>query len=69
MGAAVNNDDDMPPLPEPDRTMWQHGQRIDHYTKAQMLAFAQAALDRLADQADAEIGRMIAAGLGQIKQD
>ena len=34
----------LPPLPEPDRTMWQHGQQIDHYTADQMRAYALAAL-------------------------
>lgn len=33
-----------PSLPEPDRTMWQHGQQIDHYTADQMRAYALAAL-------------------------
>lgn len=35
---------DLPPLPPPDRTMWQYGQQIDHYTAAQMHAYALAAL-------------------------
>lgn len=26
----------LPELPEPDRTMWQHGKQIDHYTADQM---------------------------------
>lgn len=34
----------LPPQSEPDRTMWQHGQQIDHYTANQMRAYALAAL-------------------------
>ena len=37
----------LPALPPPDRTMWQHGRQIDHYTAAQMRAYANFALDAL----------------------
>ena len=37
----------LPALPPPDRTMWQHGRQIDHYTAAQMRAYANSALDAL----------------------
>lgn len=30
----------LPPLPAPDRTMWQYGKQIDHYTAEQMKAYA-----------------------------
>ncbi len=30
----------LPPLPVPDRTMWQYGKQIDHFTEGQMLEFA-----------------------------
>ena len=36
--------DSLPALPPPDRTMWQHGKQIDHYTDEQMRAYASAAL-------------------------
>jgi hypothetical protein len=35
----------LPPLPHPDRTMWQYGQQIDHFTAAQMFAYARDAVD------------------------
>lgn len=40
----------LPALPPPDRTMWQHGRQIDHYTADQMHAYANAALGALADE-------------------
>jgi hypothetical protein len=58
-------DKQLPPLPSPDRTMWQHGRQIDHYTADQMHAYANEALGALADEADAEIRRMTELGLGQ----
>ncbi len=63
MGAAVN---DLPKLPPPDRTMWQHGKQVDHFTADQMRAYAQSALDALADEVEQGIKEMIDAGLGQI---
>ena len=36
----------LPTLPAPDRTMWQHGQRIDHYTTLQMQNYARAAVEQ-----------------------
>ena len=61
------NDGDwrLPTLPAPDRTMWQHGRQLDHYTAEQMRAYALAAINGLADEADAEIGRLVGLGLGQ----
>ena len=35
----------LPPLPLPDRTMWQYGQQIDHYTASQMQEYALKAID------------------------
>lgn len=35
--------DKFPPLPPPDRTMWQYGKQIDHYTADQMQAYARSA--------------------------
>lgn len=37
----------LPELPAPDRTMWQHGQQIDHYTADQMRAYALQAVEAL----------------------
>lgn len=37
----------LPELPEPDRTMWQHGKQIDHYTADQMRAYALQAVEAL----------------------
>lgn len=66
VGAAVNDSpDDLPKLPPPDRTMWQHGKRVDHFTTDQMHAYAQAALDALADEVEQGLKQMIDAGLGQ----
>ena len=33
----------LPPLPAPDRVMWQYGEQINHYSEAQMQAYAEAA--------------------------
>lgn len=57
----------LPPLPHPDRTMWQYGQQIDHFTAAQMFAYAQAALDALDEKLEADLKRMVSDGLGQNK--
>ena len=35
---------DLPPLPAADRIMWQYGQQIDHYSPAQMRAYAAEAV-------------------------
>lgn len=37
----------LPELPAPDRTMWQHGKQIDHYTADQMRAYALQAVEAL----------------------
>ena len=37
----------LPELPGPDRTMWQHGKQIDHYTADQMRAYALQAVEAL----------------------
>jgi len=43
----------LPPLPPPDRTMWQYGKQLDHYTVEQMWAYAMDAIDKaLAKKAD-----------------
>ena len=55
----------LPPLPAPDRTVWQYGRQIDHYTSDQMRDYADAATAVLMNDADVEIGRMVTAGLGQ----
>ncbi len=34
----------LPPLPVPDRTMWQYGKQLDHYTAKQMREYARSAL-------------------------
>ena len=51
-----SNSGSLPPLPTPDRTMWQYGKQIDHYTAEQMLAYAKAAqaaiLEKLNGQQD-----------------
>lgn len=60
-------DHKLPSLPTPIRTMWQYGQQIDHYSAEQMRAYAIAALELLEAETDAEIGRMIAEGIGQRK--
>jgi len=57
----------LPPLPSPDRTMWQYGKQIDHFTAAQMFAYARAAIDALYEESEAELKRMTCAGLGQNK--
>ncbi len=57
----------LPPLPHPDRTMWQHGRQIDHFTAVQMFAYARAAIDALYDESEAELKRLTNAGLGQNK--
>lgn len=35
----------LPKLPDPDRTMWQYGKQIDHFTADQMQAYAQSCID------------------------
>jgi len=55
----------LPPLPPPDRTMWQYGNQIDHYTACQMREYAKAALQAVEDELENEIKRMIDSGLGQ----
>jgi hypothetical protein len=39
-----DNAKELPPLPVPDRVMWQYGQQIQHYTAEQMRAYAEAAV-------------------------
>ena len=34
-----------PPLPTPDRTMWQYGKQINHYTAEQMMEYAELSKD------------------------
>lgn len=41
---APNIEGALPPLPVPDRTMWQYGKQIDHFTADQMRAFAAEAM-------------------------
>ena len=53
----------LPPLPEPYGKIGFH----DIYTADQMRAYAQAALDALADEAEASIKAMIEEGLGQVQ--
>lgn len=55
----------LPPLPAPDRTMWQYGKQIDHYTADQMRAFARSALNGLEAEAEAAITEFLDHGLGQ----
>ena len=57
----------LPPLRHPDRTMWQYGRQIDHFTAVQMFAHARAAIDALYDESEAELTRLTNAGLGQNK--
>jgi hypothetical protein len=55
----------LPPLPEP-----YHGfYATPMYSPDQMRAYAQAALDALADEAEASIKAMIDAGLGQTPKE
>ena len=55
----------LPPLPEP-----YHGfYAAPMYSADQMRAYAQAALDALADEAEASIKAMIDAGLGQLPKE
>jgi hypothetical protein len=41
----------LPPLPAPDRSMWQYGKQIDHYTAEQMREYAKAVLASLGQHA------------------
>ena len=54
---------DLPPLPEPFHGFYA----APMYSADQMRAYAQAALDALADEAEASIKAMIEEGLGQVQ--
>lgn len=55
----------LPPLPEPYYGLYT----APMYTADQMRAYAQAALDALADEAEASIKAMIEEGLGQLSEE
>lgn len=40
---AISISNGLPPLPVPDRTMWQYGVEIKHYTQDQMVKYAELA--------------------------
>lgn len=46
---------ELPPLPPPDRTMWQYGKQIDHYTAEQMHAYALAVLLAVNQRVDGNV--------------
>lgn len=60
------NQNELPQLPAPGRTIWQYGKQVDHFTADQMRAYAQAAIDALDDELEQSIKRMIDDGLGQV---
>jgi len=41
---ATTGNKSLPPLPVPDRTMWQYGKKIEHYTGQQMREYAVLAV-------------------------
>lgn len=41
----------LPELPIPDRTMWQYGEKIEHFTAPQMTAYALQAVHSFAEAA------------------
>lgn len=60
----------LPPLPEPARTMWQHGKQIDHYTADQMRAYALAALSTrpVSESIHAENARTLQAFVDELRE-
>lgn len=66
---SAKDDGGLPPLPAPDRVMWQYGKQINHYTEDQMRKYAKAALDAVEDELEAELKKLIDAGLGQIAKE
>ena len=55
----------LPPLPAPDRTMWQYGQAVQHFTATQMREYALATIQKLESEAEREIADLVMRGLGQ----
>ena len=64
----------LPPLPEPAhrrRSQRRDGgyDMVPAFTATEMRAYAQAALDALADEAEASIKEMVDKGLGQLTKE
>jgi hypothetical protein len=64
-GDDMTYTEQLPPLPEP--AYVSHD--IPLFSSFQMMAYAQAALDALADEAEANIKEMIDKGLGQLPKE
>lgn len=60
----------LPKLPDPDRTMWQYGKQIDHFTADQMREYANCCLQNDTKQLKNALRRILfeASSIGDAKE-